>query len=351
MKQTHQKGRGAQINPANPFNKLRYEQISEIQDEEVALSGKTRYIPVFPKTVLNKITSPDVPGEWSLNPYQGCEHGCVYCYARNTHPYWGYSAGIEFEEKILVKQDVPALLEKKFRSPKWKASPLMLSGNTDCYQPAEKKYEITRKILEICWKFRHPVGVITKNALVLRDLDLLRKLASEQLVHVAISITSLDEKIRAKMEPRTSTAAARIEAVRQLSVNGIPVSVMLAPVIPGLTDHEILPLAKAVSEAGARSINYTVVRLNGDVAELFEDWLDKFFPDRKEKVLNHIREAHGGKLNDSRFGQRMSGEGELAAVIARQVRVARQLYFEGRKTPPYNLDLHAAHKDPQLRLF
>ena len=216
----------------------------------------------------------------------------------------------------------------------------MFSGNTDCYQPAEKKYEITRKMLEVLWKYRHPVSLITKNKLILRDLDLLRKLASERLVHVCLSIPTLDEDLRRTMEPRTSTAAGRIEAIRQMSVHGIPVSVMIAPIIPGLTDQEILPIAKAVSEAGARSIGYTMARLNGDVAELFSDWLDKAYPDRKNKVLNQIRETHDGQLNDSRYGKRMSGEGTIAELVARQFKVARQLYFEGRSVPDYNLDIH-----------
>ncbi|MBR9921737.1 MAG: PA0069 family radical SAM protein [Bacteroidetes bacterium] len=351
MKKAIKKGRGAQINPDNPYEKNSREILSEIQDAAPEAPGKTKLIPVYPKSILNKVKSPDIPSDWSMNPYQGCEHGCVYCYARNTHPFWGYSAGMEFEQNILIKKDAPILLEKKLRSKRWKASPIMLSGNTDCYQPAEKKFEITRKLLEICWKYRHPVGVITKNALILRDLDILRKLAAENLVHVAISITSLDEKLRAKLEPRTSTAASRIDTVKRLSVHGIPVRVMLAPVIPGLTDHEILPIAKAVSDAGARSLSYTMLRLSGDVSEIFADWLERMYPDRKDKVLNQIREVRDGKLNDTRFGTRMTGEGNIAAIIKRQFRVARQLYFEGRTIPPYNLDLHEDFKDEQLKLF
>lgn len=351
MENKLQKGRGAQMNPANPFEKNRVETILEIQDAPEITSSRTKLIPVYPKTILNKVKSPDVPGDWSLNPYQGCEHGCVYCYARNTHPFWGYSAGLEFEENILIKQDAPALLEKKLRSKKWVAAPIMMAGNTDCYQPAEKKFETTRKLLEIFWKYRHPVGIITKNAMILRDLDILRKLAGEGLVHVAISITTLNEEIRRKLEPRTSTAQARVDAVRQLSVNGIPVTVMVAPVIPGLTNHEILPIAKVVSEAGAKSLGYTVIRLSGDVEPLFKDWLSKAYPDRMEKVLNQIREIRGGKLNDTNFGTRMRGEGETAALISRQFKVARQLYFEGRNMPSYNLDLHKDFKDAQLKLF
>jgi DNA repair photolyase len=352
MEKELQKGRGAQINPANPYEQRRYELIPEIQDvpENTELTP-TKYLGVYPKSILNKVKSPDIPAEWSINPYQGCEHGCVYCYARNTHPYWGYSAGKEFEENILIKHDAPQLLEKKLRHPKWEAKPVMLSGNTDCYQPAERKFRITRRMLELFWKYRHPVGVITKNDLILRDLDVLRQLASENLVHVAISLTTLDDELRKKLEPRTSTAAKKIETIRKLAVHGIPVTVMMAPIIPGLTDQEILGVAKATSDAGARAIHYTMVRLNGDVAELFADWLERAYPDRKQKVLNFIKETHGGKLNDSRFGKRMSGEGTIAQLVADQFKVARQLYFTGRSVPPYNLSLHASFKDGQLNLF
>ena len=200
MKKEFQKGRGAQINTPNPFHKHHYQQVPELQDMDGATEPKqTKHILVHPKSILNRVKSPDVPTDWSLNPYQGCEHGCVYCYARNTHPYWGYSAGRDFEETILVKKDAPALLEKKLRHPKWEAKPIMLSGNTDCYQPAEKKWEITRRLLEIFWKYRHPVGIITKNKLILRDLDILRNLAEQQLVHVSVSITSLNEELRRKV--------------------------------------------------------------------------------------------------------------------------------------------------------
>lgn len=340
------KGRGAQINPANRFHEHHDEAPPE--REEVL---QTQYIEVYPKTILNKVDSPDIGMAYSMNPYQGCEHGCVYCYARNTHNYWGYSAGIDFEQKILVKKNSARLLEKKIRQPNWEPIPIMLSGNTDCYQPIEKKLGITREILEVLWKYRHPVGVITKNELILRDLDILKKMAELRLVKVSISLTTLQEDLRRFLEPRTATVKRRLHTIKTLANKGIPVNVMLAPIIPGLTDHEILDMARIVSDLGARSVAYTMVRLNGDVAQIFEDWAYKTFPDRADRMLNRIRDCHGGQLNDSRFGTRMTGEGRIAEMIKQQVRLSRSLYFEGKHMPKYDLELHYQYKNPQLKLF
>ncbi len=348
---TFLKGRGAQINPANRFHNLIYDENPIDWELENKAEIKTDYIAVYPKTILNKVTSPDIPGEYSMNPYQGCEHGCIYCYARNTHNYWGYSAGLEFESKILVKKNAAALLEAQLKKPKWKATPVMLSGNTDCYQPIEGKLEITRSILKTFWKYRHPVSVITKNSLILRDLDILKNLAKHQLVHVAISITTLREALRRFLEPRTATIANRLKTVQTLAENNVPVMVMMAPIIPGLNDTEILKLVKTVADLGANGVGHTLVRLNGDVAAIFEDWIRKAMPDRAEKVLNGIKSCRNGRLNESRFGKRMSGEGNTAAIIKEQFRIARQLYLKGAKRIPYNLDLHANFKTPQLKLF
>lgn len=346
------KGRGAQINPANPFEQFRYDEDPLLFDPDLETDLRTEYLEVYPKTILNKVDSPDIGMAYSLNPYQGCEHGCVYCYARNTHPYWGYSAGLEFEQKILVKKDAPRLLEAVLRKPGWEATPIMLSGNTDCYQPAEKKFMITRRILEVLWKYRHPVGMITKNSLILRDLDLLQQLAACRLVKVSISLTTLSEELRRFLEPRTASVKQRLRTIETLAQAGIPVNVMAAPIIPGLNDHEILEIGKQVSERGAVSMAYTMVRLNGDVGAIFEDWLRKNFPDRAEKVLNKIRSCHGGQLNDSRFGTRMTGEGQIADIVRQQVELARKLYFGGQTEKiPYNLELHRDFKTPQLRLF
>ena len=351
MPAPHQKGRGAQINPANPYHRLRYTEEPQLADLPSEEAGRTEYTEVYPKSFLNKIDSPDIGMGFSMNPYQGCEHGCVYCYARNTHPYWGYSAGLDFEQQILVKKDVAGLLEKRLRDPKWSASPIMLSGNTDCYQPAEKTYRLTRAVLEVLWKYRHPVGIITKNKLILRDLDLLTKLAEHRLLKVSISLTTLDETLRRSLEPRTSSVDGRLQAIEELSDAGVPVNVMAAPIIPGLNEQEILELARESAARGARSINYTMVRLNGDVAEIFADWLAKTFPDRKEKVLNKIRSCHGGQLNDSRFGKRMVGEGRYAEIIRSQFQLARRKFFAGRTMPEYDCELHLLHKSDQLRLF
>lgn len=344
-------GRGAQINPASRFDHFVYDENPAHQLEDDENQIKTKYIEVYPKTILNKVESPDIPLEYSMNPYQGCEHGCVYCYARNTHPYWGYSAGLEFEQKILYKKNAAQLLEDKLKSPNWKAAPVMLSGNTDCYQPAEKDLKITRSVLEVFLKYRHPVGIITKNSLVLRDLDILQELNEHQLVHVAISITTLDDELRRFMEPRTSSTTGRLNTVEQLSKAGIPVMVMIAPIIPGLNEHEILEIASEVAGRGALSIGSTLVRLNGDVALIFEDWLQKNYPDRAGKIISKIKSCHDGQLGDSRFGKRMSGEGNIAKIINSQVKLAKRKFFSGRSTPPYNLDLHQHFKMPQLKLF
>jgi len=268
-----------------------------------------------------------------MNPYQGCEHGCIYCYARNVHTYWGFNAGLDFESKIIVKPNAPELLEKEISKPNYETTPIMLSGNTDCYQPLERKFQITRKMLEVLWKYRHPVAIITKNSLITRDLDILKPMAEKNLVGVTISITSLKEKLRRVMEPRTATCEKRVETVKVLSENGIPVNVNVAPLIPGINIDEIPAILKAVSEAGASSAHFTMVRLNGDVGKIFEDWVRKNFPDRAEKVLNQIKSVHGGTLNDSRFGVRMVGEGNIADSIHQLFAVSRAKYFKGRSFP------------------
>lgn len=236
-------------------------------------------------------------------------------------------------------------------SPKWKASPMMLSGNTDCYQPIERKLEITRQILEVLWRHRHPVSITTKNSLVLRDLDLLSKMAKLNLVRVAISVTTLNEDLRRRLEPRTASVQSRLFTIEKLSSSFIPVSVMFAPIIPGLNDHEIFKLAEYTAKLGALSLGYTVVRLNGDIGSIFEDWIRKNLPDRSEKVLAKIKEIHGGQLNDSRFGNRMRGEGIFSEIIRNQIQLARRKYFAGRETPANNLKLFEQMKHPQLSLF
>ncbi len=350
------KGRGAQQNSANKFLEHIYEiredfmEFCRIEGEEPD-NNRTQYIPVFPKTIVNKVTSPDIGMSFSMNAYQGCEHGCIYCYARNTHEYWGYSPGLDFERKILVKKDAPKLLEAKLKSKQWKASTIIMSGNTDCYQPAEQKFKITRACLEVFLKYKHPVGIITKNALILRDLDILSALAKDNLIGVNISVTSLSEETRRILEPRTTTIKKRLKTIEILSKNGIPVNAMLAPIIPGINSHEILKLAKSVADNGAVSFAFTVVRLNGAIGQIFTDWIRKAMPNKAEKVLHQIAACHGGNLNDSRFGTRTRGDGKIAEYIHDTVRLARNNYFKNKKFPKLNTNLHEQYKDGQMKLF
>lgn len=356
MERDYIKGRGAQHQVKNRFDALAYEMRDDFlnycaAEGEEASSSKTSFLETFPKTIVNKVTSPDVGLEYSLNPYQGCEHGCVYCYARNSHEYWGYGAGLDFEQKILVKRNAVELLEQKLRNKNWKAVPIVLSGNTDCYQPVERKLEITRKLLQTFLKYRHPVGIITKNALIQRDVDILKELARDNLVRVNLSITSLDEGTRQLLEPRTASIKKRLQTIEVMHKNGIPVSVMMAPIIPSINSHEILPLVKEIAERGACGVGYTIVRLNGAIGEVFSEWIRKAMPDRAEKVLHQIAECHNGNLNDSRFGTRMKGEGNIADQVAQQFAIARKLYLKGKERPSLNCDLHEQYKDGQMKLF
>lgn len=350
------KGRGAQQNTPNRYVDNIYEtradflEFCKIEGEE-ADKNKTQFIPIFPKTIINKVVSPDVGMAYSMNPYQGCEHGCIYCYARNTHEYWGYSAGLDFERKILIKKDAPRLLEEKLQSKNWNANTIVLSGNTDCYQPAEKQFMITRACLEVFLKYKHPVGIITKNALILRDLEILKKLTADNLVGINISVTSLSEETRRILEPRTATIKKRLETIRILSEHNIPVNAMLAPIIPGINSHEIMNLAKAVADNGALSFAFTVVRLNGAIGQIFTDWIRKTLPDRADKVLHQIAACHQGSLNDSRFGVRSRGDGKIAEHIHAMVNMARKTYFKGKAFPKLNIDLYNNQMDNQLKLF
>jgi DNA repair photolyase len=331
------KGRGAQLNTPNKFLQRAYvEEHIEGLDEPLLSNVKTQLFYEHPKKIINKLSSPDLYGMYSMNPYQGCEHGCIYCYARNTHEYWGFSAGLDFERKIIAKPDAAKLMEKQFMNKNWIVQPIMFSGNTDCYQPLERKLKITRSMLEVLLKFQHPVGMITKNSLILRDIDILKELAKLKLVHVMVSITSLREDLRLAMEPRTATAKQRLKVIEDLSKNGIPVGIMTAPIIPGLNSSEIPDLIKAAAEHGACKAGFTMIRLNGSLGAIFTDWIKKNFPDTANKVLNQIKEVHGGQLNDSRYGVRMSGEGVLADSIKQLFRSAKMKYLKGRSS--YELD-------------
>ncbi|MFT7055753.1 MAG: DNA repair photolyase [Roseivirga sp.] len=347
------KGRGAQKQVKNRLQVQEYVQEHlEAIDEFDAENPQTKYIPVYPKTIVNKVNSPDVGMEFSLNPYQGCEHGCVYCYARNSHEYWGYNAGLDFEKVIMYKESAPRLLETHLQNPKWQARTIVLSGNTDCYQPIEQKLQITRRLLEVFLKYKHPVGIITKNITITRDLDILGQLADMDLVNVHFSLTTLDESVRRKLEPRTASANKKLEAIEELRKRGVPVSIMIGPIIPGLNDHEIPAIMEAAANAGAQSAGYTMIRLNGAIAEVFEHWVGEAFPDRADKILNQIKSAHGGQLNDSQFGKRMKGEGLMVQSIHRLFELSKAKYFSSApKRPLLRTDLFVKTNKGQMGLF
>lgn len=320
-------GRGAQFNTKNRFLKseISKEHVEAIDDwEEKNLA--TQYIEQLSKTIVNKVESKDVGMSYSMNPYAGCEHGCIYCYARNVHEYWGYSAGLDFEQKILVKKNAPQLLRKFLLHPKWDATPIMLSGNTDCYQPAEQKYRLTRQLLEVCNEFNQPVGILTKNAWILKDKDLLQEMAQKQIVSAMVSITSFNEDLRRMMEPRTVTAKQKLKVINELSSAGVRMGIMMGPMIPGLNEHEMQRIMKAAADNGATFTAYTFIRLNGAIKFLFHDWLFKNFPNHAEKVWHLIEQSHDGKVNDSRWGVRMRGEGSIAEMVAQQYKKYGKLY-------------------------
>ncbi len=309
-----QRGRGAPGNPPGRFERLTFERDPDWDAAEDP-APETRFFRDSSRTVIATNESPDVGFEASLNPYRGCEHGCAYCYARPTHEYLGFSAGLDFETRILVKEDAPELLRRELASPRWRPRVVAISGVTDPYQPAERRLRLTRRCLEVFAEFRNPVAVVTKNHLVTRDADLLVVLARVQAASVCVSVTTLDSDLAGVLEPRTSRPAHRVDAIRELSHAGIPAGVLVAPVIPGLTDHELPAILAAAAEAGASFAGYVPLRLPGAVAELFEAWLEAHRPDRKDKVLDRLRELRGGRLNDPRFGSRMRGEGRFAELV------------------------------------
>ncbi|MCS6991508.1 MAG: PA0069 family radical SAM protein [Chitinophagales bacterium] len=342
------RGRGAQCRPHNRYRLWHY--VADAADEASDYQRlPTQIFADYPRRIINEVHSPDVGAEYSANPYQGCEHGCVYCYARNTHNYWGFDAGLDFETKIIIKPHAPRLLLKEITHSAYRVKPLMLSGNTDCYQPIERKLRLTRAMLEVLWQFRHPVSIVTKNALILRDLDLLRPMAASQLVHVTISITTLKESLRRLMEPRAVSGHQRLEVVQRLAQAGIPVNVNIAPIIPFLNSDEIPALVREAAAAGARSCALLLVCLNGDVAIVFSDWLQRHFPDRAARVLQAIRDLHGGSLSDSRFGIRMRGEGAFAQALQKLFQMTYKKYFGESRMPP--LDCSQFRKLPHQKLL
>jgi len=325
-------------NPAHRFASTTSERFEEYDPSEDA-APRTQLIPDASSTIINYNDSPDIPFNASINVYRGCEHGCAYCYARPFHEYLGFSPGLDFESKIVVKYNAPELLRRELSSPKWQPQTVAMSGVTDCYQPTERKLQLTRRVLEVFAEFRNPVGIVTKNHLVTRDIDLLTELARYNCAAVFVSITTLDPELTPKLEPRASLPQMRLAAVRKLSEAGIPVGVMTAPMIPGLTDHELPQILTAAADAGAQFAGLVPLRLPFAVKDFFAEWLTRHFPDRKENVLNRVRSLRGGKLNDANFGSRMKGEGVWAEQLHQMFEVmTRKLGLNKRKT-----DLSTAH--------
>jgi DNA repair photolyase len=346
------KGRGASWNPQNRFEKLEYVRDDDDQqnDDEPAPLPRTIFLRDPTRTILAHNDSPDVGFDTSINPYRGCEHGCIYCFARPTHEFLGFSAGLEFETKILVKEDAPELLREELMARKYVPRTIAISGVTDPYQPIERKLEITRRCLAVLAEFRNPVGIITKNHLVTRDIDILQELAAYNAVSVHISITTLDPHLANVMEPRASRPELRIAAIEALAKAGIPAGVMVAPVVPAITDHEMPAILKAVADAGGTSAGFVVLRLPWAVAPLFEKWLEEHYPDRKEKVMNRVRELREGKLYDPQWGIRQRGKGIFADQIEAMFDVTcRRLHLNEKK---YELSVAAFRRPtPQGSLF
>jgi DNA repair photolyase len=343
-------GRGAAQNPPNRFERIEVAVDPESQDSDEP-SPKTQFFKETARTIVATNDSPDVGFDASINPYRGCEHGCVYCYARPTHEYAGFSAGLDFETKILVKQDAPDLLRRELSSPRWTPRTIAISGVTDAYQPIERRLGITRRCLEVLAEFCNPVAIVTKNFLVTRDADLLKRLAEIGAAAVYVSVTTLDPALAGAMEPRASTPARRLEAIEILARERVPVGVMVAPVIPALTDAELPSIVAAAARAGARFGGFIPLRLPHGVADLFADWLERRFPARKKKVLARIRAIRGGRLNDPRFGSRMEGEGIFAEQIEALFRTACRTAGISEHGPTLSAAAFRRPPNPQLSLF
>lgn len=344
------RGRGTSDSPAHRFDG---KYIDYDVDEETGEkpSSKTTLIRDDAKTLIAYNNSPDIPFNAGINPYRGCEHGCIYCYARPYHEYLGFSSGLDFESKIMVKYNAPDLLRKELRSPKWKPQVLAMSGVTDAYQPVEKQLGITRKCLEVLAEFRNPVSVITKNQLICRDIDLLQELAEYNCVQVTISVTTLDNKLTEVMEPRTTRPARRLETIRKLSEAGIPVSVNVAPIIPGLNDHECVKILEAASEAGATTARYIILRLPFKLKELFSEWLQQHFPHRKDKVLNRVMDMRDGDLNSTEWGERMKGKGNFSKQISDLFKVHTKRLGMEKRTLSLSTEHFRKSHGYQLKLF
>jgi DNA repair photolyase len=334
--------RGTAANPENRYERIHVDFDAEIEDDG---APPTVFYRDATRTALARNDSPDIGFEFSLNPYRGCEHGCIYCYARPSHEYLSFSAGLDFERRILVKEDAPQKLREAFLSPRWRPQVVSLSGNTDCYQPVERRLKLTRRCLEVFCEFRNPVEIVTKSALVARDCDLLAELARFRAAVVMISITSLDAQLARRMEPRAAQPVRRLEAIRQLAAAGVPVGVLTAPIIPGLNDEEIPSILEAAAKAGARTAGWVLLRLPKPVDALFDQWLRDNYPNRRERILHRIRECRDGHISDSTFGRRMRGSGVYAEQIASLFRTAARRHGLDRHEPPLNAE--AFRRPPQ----
>src|SRR5689334_11653053 len=343
------RGRGASSNPGNRFEKTTY-QTSEM-DEPGDPHPRTVFLKDETRSIINYNDSPDVGFNASINPYRGCEHGCIYCFARPNHEYLGFSAGLDFETKILVKEDAPELLRRELASPRWEPQVIAISGVTDAYQPIERRLQLTRRCLEVLVEFRNPVVIITKNELITRDIDLLRELAEVDGALVFVSVTSLDAELARELEPRASQPVRRLAAIEALAAAGIPVGTLVAPVIPGLTDHEMPAILSAVAKAGAIAASYVPLRLPYGVAPLFEEWLTLNRPLQKEKILNRIRDIRGGRLNDPNFRTRMQGSGAYAQHLSELFEVSCRKVGLNSKRPSLSAKSFRSPSAAQLRLF
>ncbi|MCA9037099.1 MAG: PA0069 family radical SAM protein [Planctomycetaceae bacterium] len=349
---------GSNLNPPNRFESIHREaDLEHFEWDQEYLRElshrRVEYIDDASRSIISENTSPDIPFRYSINPYRGCAHACSYCYARPSHEYLGLDAGLDFETRIVVKHNAAQLFRDFLSNRKWKPEPITFSGVTDCYQPVERELRITRQCLEVALECRQPVNIITKNALVLRDLEILKQLAARNLVHVFLSITSLNPELARDMEPRTSIPAARLRAVRMLSESGVPVGVMTAPVIPGLNDSEIPGLLSAAKEAGAISASYILLRLPLTVEPVFIEWLQRVLPAKADMILGRIRETRDGQMNSAAFGERMRGTGIIAEQIRNMFHLFRQRNLLEARLPPLNCDLFRppADRSGQLRLF
>jgi len=349
---------GSMIDPPNRFEGTQREQdLEHLEWDQEYLSQlherKVEYLTDTSKSIVSENNSPDIPFRYSLNPYRGCLHGCAYCYARNTHEYLGFNAGLDFETKIVVKHDAAKLFREFLANDKWQPAEVVFSGVTDCYQPAEREFRLTRQCLEVALECRLPVGIVTKNALVVRDLDLLREMALFKLVHVNVSITTLDAELARVMEPRTSIPSARLRAVEMLTQAGIPTRVLVAPIIPGLNDSEIPAILEAAKRAGAWGASYILLRLPLTVEPIFREWLSRAQPSKVQKIEGLIRETRGGELSRSEWGERMVGKGQIAEQIRNLFRVFVQKYQLDRAFPPHDFSQFrpATPRSGQLRLF